>query len=432
VTVNILVDAIVVVSVVLSLAVAPRVLSRSLGPNGAPSRRSISPLVPLALVTAMVYLNQILFTVYVLRVHGGDASFVARYLPTGWFELATNQGALRDLAGAFPVPGLLAPSVLRVQAFLELPFVLLAFATVVRWLDTGLYRRIARSALLPLASVSYTAVFCLVEWDLRNPYTIEDIVVRAVSAIVTPLLIRRLADHDTGSSRTPASVTGLLVFIGSLGALGVLVLVVYDTALLYNLGRLDNRFLPACVAVSALACLRRIASRLPAPPSPGPTLTFVRLALLYWLALFFAPALAIRYGVMFGNPQLAAVGAMSTAVLACAFAGRNTLAGARPAADSTSTGAGTPAHSEADTRSDARQRRWSALVLAEKVSCAVLAGAGASYLVARVTPDSYYEVTLLSAAATFLVTGVVVSGLVDARTGTRAGRLTNGSGRGGR
>ena len=49
--------------------------------------------------------------------------------------------------------------------------------------------------------------------------------VRGVSAVLTPLLIARLAGRDTAVTRTPASGTALLVFIGSLGALGVLVLV---------------------------------------------------------------------------------------------------------------------------------------------------------------------------------------------------------------
>jgi hypothetical protein len=41
-------------------------------------------------VTGLLYLNQVLFTVYVLREHGGDPSFIARYLPEGWFILATR------------------------------------------------------------------------------------------------------------------------------------------------------------------------------------------------------------------------------------------------------------------------------------------------------------------------------------------------------
>ncbi|MCF6525017.1 hypothetical protein [Streptomyces sp. JJ36] len=147
-------------------------------PVPGPGRRGPSPEAALALVTGLIFLNQVLFTVYVLRVHDGDPSFIARHLPPGWFEPADGAGPLRWLADHFPAPELLAPSVLRVQAFLELPFVLLAFLSVLRWLDPGLYGRVLRApVLLWSASVAYTWVFCVVEWDLRNPYTEDDLVV---------------------------------------------------------------------------------------------------------------------------------------------------------------------------------------------------------------------------------------------------------------
>ncbi len=383
-------DVVVVASVVAALALTPRVLSRRLDPAGPASRRLLlSPGVWLAVVTGLVYVNQVLFTVYVLRVHAGDPSFVARYLPARWFDLAAANPALRGLAAHFPAPALLAPSVLRVQAFLELPFVLLAFATVVRWLDAGLYRRIACSALLPSAAVSYTVVFCLVEWDLRNPYTVDDVLIRAASAVVTPLLLARMAARDPGTSRVPASVPGLLVFIGSLGSLGALVLVVYDTALLYNLGRLGDRLPLAASALGALLALRAVAARLPAA-GPAPTLTFVVHALRQWLTLFFVPALPIRYGLLFGtSPLVLAAGAL-TAVVACVRAGRETLSAGAP-------------------------RPHAALRLTAGIGCAVLAGTVAAALARRLTPPSYEEVALLSAMGAFLVTGVVVCGLVDGR-----------------
>ncbi|MFE9441287.1 hypothetical protein ACFYO2_20265 [Streptomyces sp. NPDC006602] len=392
-TVKLFVDALVIASAAVALALAPRVLARRPDSVGA-ARRSVSPLVALAVVTGLVYVNQVLFTVYVLRVHAGDPSFIARYLPAGWFDLASANPGLRRLADSFPAPQLLAPSVLRVQAFLELPFVLLAFATVVRWLDADLYRRIARSTLLPLASVSYTAVFCLVEWDLRNPYTVDDLVVRAASAVLTPLVLARWAARDTGVSRTPASVGGLLLFIGSLGTLGVLVLVVYDTALLYNLGRLDDRLPLAGAAAAALTGLRLAASRVSPRSDAGLTLTFVGQALRHGLALFFVPALVVRYGVMFGSPLLAAGAGLLMAAVACGCAWRE-------------------APAETEGASDSGRLRGS-LQLAGRLACALMAGAGAAYAVARLTPPSYYEVTLLSATATFLVTGVVACGLIDA------------------
>ncbi|MFF5017685.1 hypothetical protein [Streptomyces sp. NPDC001165] len=403
-----LVDVMVVASVVSALAITSRVLARRPDQVGATGRSVFSPAAALALVTGLIYVNQVLFTVYVLRVHDGDPSFVARYLPAGWFDLASQNPALRHLAGHFPAPGLLAPSVLRVQAFLELPFVLLAFATVMRWLDADLYRRIARSAALPLASVSYTAVFCLVEWDLRNPYTVDDLVVRSVSAVLTPTLLALCAARDRGATRTPDSVPGLLVFIGSLGALGVLVLVVYDTALLYSLGRLPERLPLALAATVLLLGLRRVASRLEGRPARrGLTLAFLRHVLRYWLSLFFVPALAVRYGVLFGTPQLAAGVALVTAATACALAARDVLAEARRTADGGSVGP-----------QDGRPP--SGLLLARGLGCAVLAGTGAACLAASLTPRSYYEVTLLSSAAAFLVATVAVCGFADARSAPRS------------
>ncbi|WP_369248752.1 hypothetical protein [Streptomyces sp. R41] len=393
--VKVLVDAAVLASVVAALALTPRALARLPDPvRGA--GRSVSPLVALALVTGLIYVNQALFTVYVLRVHDGDVSFIAPYMPAGWFDLATHNPVLRLLARDFPAPELLAPSVLRVQAFLELPFVLLAFATVARWLDPGLYRRIARSALLPLASVSYTIVFCVVEWDLRNPYTADDIAIRAVSAVLTPLLIARMAAHDSADAR-PLTAVRLLLFIGSLGALGVLVLVVYDTALLYNLGRLPERTPLALAGVGALGVLRPAAARLPAHlPGPGPAVTLVGQAVYRWLALFFVPALAIRYGVTFGTPALAAgAGSLTLAV------------------------AGLYALRDASTVQDPRPYRR-AFRLVAQLGGASLVGAGAAYMVARWASGSYYEATLLLASAAFLVAAITACRLLDAGSRHRA------------
>ncbi|MEU6279074.1 hypothetical protein [Streptomyces sp. NPDC047028] len=397
-----LVNALVLVSVAAAVALAPRLAAgRPPGTDGPRQprspRRSLSPLLPLALVTALIYVNQVLFTVYVLRVHDGDPSFIARYLPGGWFELATRDPVVRSLARDFPAPWTLAPTVLRVQAFLELPFVLLAFATVVRWLDAGLYRRIARSPLLPLASASYTAVFCLVEWDLHNPYTADDLAVRTVSAVLTPLFLARLAARDRGRDRTPASVPGLLTFIASLGALGVLVLVVYDTALLYSLGRLGGRLPLALGAGAVLAAARLTAARL-AEPRPQLAVGFLHLALRHWLTLFLLPALAVRYGVLFGTPLLAAVAGTVPAAAAGAYAVRDTL------------------------RFRAGRRRGPLLrTLAARLGCAVLAGTAAAYSVTRLAPATYYEATLLPAAAASLSVAVATCGALDGILGARRG-----------
>ena len=109
---------------------------------GAPEGRAArpewwrSPEAALAAVTCLICANQVLFTIYILRVRGGDTSFIARYLPDGWFSIAHGP-VIETLADGFPFPGLLAPTVLRVQAFLELPFVVFAYLTVCRWFVRG-------------------------------------------------------------------------------------------------------------------------------------------------------------------------------------------------------------------------------------------------------------------------------------------------------
>jgi hypothetical protein len=82
--------------VIVTAVVASLVLLRVRGgvrpepPAGAGGRRPRSPVTGLVVITGLAYLNQVLFTVYVLREHGGDPSFIARYLPEGWFILATR------------------------------------------------------------------------------------------------------------------------------------------------------------------------------------------------------------------------------------------------------------------------------------------------------------------------------------------------------
>ncbi|MFC8447781.1 hypothetical protein [Kitasatospora sp. NPDC057223] len=368
-----LLDATVVVSASAALVVAPGVLRRPVPPS-APARRRWfgGPAAALAAVVALIYLNQVLFGVYVLRVHGGDTSFVARYLPPGWFAVADGNAPVRWLAAHVPAPGLLAPTVLRVQAFLELPFVLLAFATVLRRLDGGRYLRVVRSPLLLLAAASYTVAFCVVEWDLHNPYTVDDILLRLLSAVAAPLLVRAVAARERAQER-PVSVPGLLLSGVSLWAVGYLVLVVYDTALLYNLARLGDRLPGAAAALAVLAAAEygaAVAER--RAPAAGPAVATVADVLGRALVLFFVPALAIRYGASFGTPALAAAAAALVLL-------------------------------------------WSAAALTHGrvVTAAGLAGAAVAWAAVRLTADAYYEAALLRGATAFLLTVVGVCALAD-------------------
>ncbi|MFD9126428.1 hypothetical protein [Kitasatospora sp. NPDC059571] len=301
-----LIDAATVGSTAAALAVAPRLPAPP--PPGGRGRRGPGPGTALAAVTALVYLNQLLFTVYIVRVHGGRTGFIARHLPAGWFALADHEPGIQWLAAHTPAPGLLAPSLLRVQAFLELPFVLLVFMLLLRLVDPGLHRRVGGSPLVPAAAAGYTAVFCTVEWGLRNPYTGQDIAIRILSALVTVPVVRALARRD-GAPARPASARGLLLLTASLWAVGHLVLDVYDTALLYNLGHLRGR-LPGMLAALAVLGAVRWADRLPAPAPAGPAVAALADAVRRVFTLFLVPALAIRYGLGFGHLQVSGLCAL--------------------------------------------------------------------------------------------------------------------------
>jgi hypothetical protein len=282
-------------------------------------RREWSPAVALVVVVFLIYLNQVLFTVYVFRVHNGNPAFIARYLPDGWFAIAQG-AAIETLARRFPSPGLLAPSVLRVQAFLELPFVVLAYLMVCRWFSPLAYRR-ARRLAWP-AAVTYTATFCLIEWALHNPYTLDDILIRIVAAAVVPLWVARLpADSPELSHRLP----GLLTFAVSTAAVGALVLVVYDTALLYNLGHLAAELPGAAVALIVLVAAR-FAVRLVPAGVPGRGIESIARSFRHLLTLFFLPALPIRYGLGFGAAYASALGAFTLVAFAMVLGVREAFA----------------------------------------------------------------------------------------------------------
>jgi hypothetical protein len=331
----------------------------------------------LAAVAALIYLNQVLFTVYVLRVRGGNPSFIARYLPPGWFRLA-RWPAIEALARHFPDPDLLAPSVLRVQAFGELPFVVLAYLTVCRWFSADTYRR-ARALVWP-ASMVWTVTFCLVEWQLRNPYTNDDLLIRVAAGVVVPLLARRLS--DAGPDR-PRNLPGLLIFAVSTAAIGSLVLVVYATALLYNLGGLGPELPGAALALAALAAARAAARHVPSRP-PGRGIDVIGCSFGWFLVLFFVPALPVRYGLNFGLRDLS-IAASVVLITAAACCGAW----------------------EAVARAPGRLGAWAGQMALTVL--AGLAGASASLLL----PASYTETRLLWAAAAFFLCAITVCALLD-------------------
>lgn len=341
------------------------------------------------LVSALIFANQMLFNVYVIRVHNGDASFVSRYVPAGWFEI-TGGGWMRHFAAWFPAPRALSFTVLRAQAFLELPFGLATYLTVARWLDPALMRRLLGWSALACASVAYTIVFCLIEADLANPYTRSDIVVRAISGVVTPLVFGLVL--RSGDARPARSAVQVLAFAASAGALGALVLVAYDTVLLYNLGRVGSDLPIAVVAAAALAASRWVARRVAIAPPPGasprnsgPCLDTLTIGASYALLWFFVPALPIRYTLLFGAPRLGlALGAL-IAVMAT-FAAVRQVAG------------------EVEW-----MRRWLLGIAATLVSAALCGGLTAAI------PTPYSEARLLSGAAVFVVVATLAAAVLDRR-----------------
>ena len=310
---ELLLGLVVAAATAAGLVLAPRATAPA-----RPRRWTRHPGTWLLVVTAAIYLNQVLFTIYLTRVWGGDPAFIAQHLPSGWFDLADRNEVIGRLAERFPQPELLSVSVLRVQAFLELPWVLLAYLTICRWFGPDLFRRTV-GLLWPL-SISYTVTFCLIEWSLPNPYTVDDIVLRAVSALIVPLLLTRLAEGDGAS--TPL---GLAVFVVSAGSLGYLVLAVYDTALLYNLGHLAGEAPRMALAAAVLAAARFAASRI-RPGQERPVFGVMSGALRWFLALFSVPALPIRYGLSFGVPLLSACAGTVIAVAAVVLALRGSTA----------------------------------------------------------------------------------------------------------
>jgi hypothetical protein len=359
--------------------------------DGGPNRLPAYPGFWLVAAIAAGYVNQVLFTIYVIKVHGGDASFIARYLPAGWFALADDNRVLQALAAAFPAPHLLAATVLRVQAALELPLIVLAYLTVCRWWDRRLYQSLTSPLPLTLASATYTITFCLIEWSLRNPYTEQDLVLRAISGLLTVVAVSRLARRTRAGDhqQSTRSALDLMVFGVSAAALGYLILAVYDTVLLYNLARVPGHLPGSLTALAALVAARHTARRRSTPVRPGVGIDTLTTGLGWFTALFFTPALPIRYALGFATPALAAAATVVITMIAAILTGKqvyNRLPSPR----------GSPIV---------------AMWLAQSTAAALIGVAASS--TARLTPPGYPEARLLLAAALFLATATITYALTD-------------------
>jgi len=282
-------------------------------------RRRIGPLGAWSAVVALIYLNQVLVVVYVRRVWDGDTGGLTRHLPAGWFELPAPGGPLDALVAAFPAPELLAPSVMRVNSVLELPFAVLAYLAVAARLDRRTAATLARPELLAAACWAVTLAFCCIEVWLGTPFTGQDVALRLATAAVLPSLLPRVVhlDGDPAASDGPidrATAAHLVAFTVWATAFAVLVLAVYSTALLYDLARVPSRASGAAMAVAVLAAAEvgvrraRAATAGGRNHAPGPLVGTAGAGLRWFTLLFWVPALPLRYGLGFGSAWIAAAG----------------------------------------------------------------------------------------------------------------------------
>ena len=325
------IDAVAVASAaatVLALAWRAR---RPLPVTGAPPRpRALAhPWTLFLAVSALALANQIVFNAYVLAAHRGNPSFIGRYLGGAYFHLDLDFPFVRALAGAFGAAGAerwLSPSLLRVNALLELPFALLAYLAITRLFDRAAYRFLVRGPLGWLGAASFTVILCAIEIQLRNPWTRSDLVMRGVSfALVVPAL-KLLGRRERGApcfpdeDGRPRSLAALLVALSGAAAMAFALLLLYDVTLIYNLAHLP-RIWPLLLALLAAATIStQLAPRLDAVRAdsasaalPPPSVAAITSVASTFALAFFVPALAVRYGL--GLPISRACG---LAVLAAA------------------------------------------------------------------------------------------------------------------
>lgn len=273
------------------------------------------PLTQWFAVCALLFVNQLLCNAYIIRFHHGDPSFVTQYLGRGWFAIARG-GPIESIADAIGNAPWLAVTVLRVQAFLELPFTLFAYLAVARLLGRGVHRQLVQPRLLIAAAVTFTVTFSVVEIMLWNPWTVDDLIMRGIACVIAPLWVIGAARREGGDDdeAMPRGLFGVVVFLVGAGAIAYLVLAVYDAFLLYNLAHLE-RYAPAGAAAVAAAIIASwCAPRVDRIGSGGPAVAALVAALARFTVVFFVPSLALRYRA--ADPIVIAAGGAVIATVA--------------------------------------------------------------------------------------------------------------------
>lgn len=301
---------------------------------------ALHPLAQLLLVCALVYVNQVLFGAFILRAHGGSTAFIGQYIPGDWFAVG-RQDPLVQLAARHVGDGRwLSPTLLRAQAFLELPFTMLAYLAVARLLGRRVYAMLCKPVVLVLAALSFSVTFSLVELSLPNPYTTDDLVLRAIACVLVPVYIawiakreesRSLASPGTGG---PSGVLGLLAFLAGAGAISYVVLALYDAFLLYNLAHFPRYASGIALSLVIAALASYAAPRVDGALArathgrvPSPAVDVCASALRTFTVLFFVPSLSLRY---WGGHSTAAACGLLVVVLAMAGGAVSALRRSRP------------------------------------------------------------------------------------------------------
>jgi hypothetical protein len=304
---------------------APARLTCSAAPSSM-ARAVFHPLAQLLLVCALLYGNQVLFSAFILRAHGGSAAFIARYIPGPWFAIGHHDPLVGFVAQHVGDGRWLSPSLLRVQAFLELPFTMFAYLAVARLLGRRLYATLCRVPVLALAALSFSVTFSIIELALRNPYTNDDLVLRAAACLLVPVYIAFIARRerlDPGAAEGPSGVLGLLAFLAGAGAIAYVVLAIYDAFLLYNLAHLPRYAGGLVMALGVAAAASFAAPRVDAAltnatgtRAPSAAIDTCVSALRAFTILFFVPSLALRYWGAHASAVLCGLLVVGVAVIA--------------------------------------------------------------------------------------------------------------------
>ena len=279
-------------------------------------------------VSALLYVNQVIFNAWMVLEHNADPAYLRQFVHSPhYFNLAPRHPPVAWLVAWAGDGEWMAPSFLRVQAVLELPWALTAYLMITALLHPPTARQIAAGPLGAFAAVSHTAVLCVVEVLLWNPWTEQDLALRVVGLVLTLPLLRWIGREPTAEA--PPSAVQLVNFFVGLGAASALVLGGNLVALLYNLAWLDEVALILAAATLMLGLSLWVRSR-PTPATDSALVTALHHVGARFTLTFAAPALAIRYGMTHSAAVTLAGIAAAVVILTALITGLSDAAAAQP------------------------------------------------------------------------------------------------------